>query len=166
MLSYKHIVIEIQLNKSPQSIYWQCLLMSGGKAKFIIQLSHVYTGWIVADVLMNQFQLLPDARRLWDDPSLYLGTVCIVCTYVGQAMNVERQPLGHGEHLDRESARLCQTVDREPVERVVDGAAGAERGRRSFFTFTHSDWSSSHITRCEATPAPGHRFYNLQATGS
>lgn len=52
-------------------------------------------------------------------------------TYVGQAVNVEGQPLGHAEHLNGESALLCQAVDREPVERAVNRTAGNMRTYRS-----------------------------------
>lgn len=58
------------------------------------------------------------------DPCFYLGTVLITSTYVGQAVKVERQPFRHGEHLNGKSAALCQAVNREPVERVVNRAAG------------------------------------------
>lgn len=53
-------------------------------------------------------------------------------TYVGQAVDVEGQPLGHGEHLNGKSAFLCQAINREPVERLVNGTAGDETGHRSF----------------------------------
>lgn len=49
-------------------------------------------------------------------------------TYVGQAVNVEGQPFGHGEHLNGKSASLCQAINREPVESVVNRAAGEKRG--------------------------------------
>lgn len=54
----------------------------------------------------------------------YLQTVFIGSTYVGQTVNVERQPLRHGEHLNRESAPLCKTINREPVECLINGTAG------------------------------------------
>lgn len=44
-------------------------------------------------------------------------------TYVGQAVKVERQPFGHGEHLNGKSASLSQAINREPVERVVNTTA-------------------------------------------
>lgn len=54
----------------------------------------------------------------------YLQTVFIGSTYVGQTVNVEGQPLRHGEHLNRESAPLCKTINREPVECLINGATG------------------------------------------
>lgn len=54
---------------------------------------------------------------------VYLCTVLIVSTYVGQAVKVERQPFGHGEHLNGKSAALCPAISREPVERVVNRTA-------------------------------------------
>lgn len=56
----------------------------------------------------------------------YLCTALIMSTYVGQTVEVERQLLRHGEHLYGKSAALCQAVTREPVERVLNRAAGDE----------------------------------------
>lgn len=48
-------------------------------------------------------------------------------TYVGQAVNVEGQPLGHGEHLNGESAFLRQAINRQPMERAVNRTTGNMR---------------------------------------
>ncbi len=48
-------------------------------------------------------------------------------TYVGQAVDVEGQSFGHGEHLHGKSAVLCEAVNREPVKRVVKRTAEGKR---------------------------------------
>lgn len=54
----------------------------------------------------------------------YLQTVFIGSTYVGQTVNVKGQLLRHGEHLNRESAPLCKTINREPLECLINGTTG------------------------------------------
>lgn len=55
---------------------------------------------------------------------LYLRAVFVRGTDVGQTVDVDGQLLRHGEHLNRESTHLGPTINREPVERLVNGTAG------------------------------------------
>lgn len=88
--------------------------------------------WLLQSCYSNQLQLssfkslqkLSLVRCLKWPHSDYLQTVFIGSTYVGQTVNVERQPLRHGEHLNRESAPLRKTINREPVECLINGTAG------------------------------------------
>lgn len=68
-------------------------------------------------------QVAGEKTQTRNHPSVYLDTVFIRSTYVGEAVNVERQPFRHCEHLYGEPAFLRQTVNRQPVERVVDRTA-------------------------------------------
>lgn len=115
------------------------------------QLLHAYMMVGYADLLQST-GACTDHDQL--QPLRYLGTFFFMFTYVCQAVKVEGQRTGHVEHLNGESASLCQAVSRGPEERVVNGTTGGQKGSNHY---TYSTLKCIEHFLCSPThPAEKH----------